>query len=260
MKLGRGRLKLMLVAERHQKIIELVNERKSVRVSELSNIFSVTEETIRRDLEKLEKENKLQRSHGGAISITTTNHMEVPYFEREVINVKEKQEIALKAVNEVEEGDKIILDASSTAWYMAKTLPNIPITVVTNSIKVAMELSNKQQITVISTGGTLHSKSLSFVGPLAESSLEKYHVNKAFISCKAFHLEYGISESNEPQARMKKKMIEGAEEVYIMIDHSKIGKRAFAHIHTIDRIDHIITDGHPNTKELEDSSLHLIKV
>src|SRR5690625_6472582 len=124
MKLGRGRLKLMLVAEKNQKIIELNNENKSISVSELSNIFSVTEETISRDLEKLEKENKLQRRHGGAINITTTNHMEVPYFEREVINVKEKQEIALKAVNEVEEGDKIILDASSTAWYMAKTLPN----------------------------------------------------------------------------------------------------------------------------------------
>src|SRR5690625_6013645 len=97
----------------------------------------------------------------------------------------------------------------------------MPVTVVTNSIRVAMELSTKRQITVISIGGTLLSKSLSFVGPLAETSLSNYHVNKAFISCHSFHLSYGISDSNELQARIKKKMIECAKEVYIMVDHTR---------------------------------------
>jgi DeoR/GlpR family transcriptional regulator of sugar metabolism len=181
----------MLVAERHQKIVKLVNERKSIRVTELSEIFSVTEETIRRDLEKLEKEHKLARSHGGAIYINSSDSMEQPYFEREIMNVNEKREIALRATKLIDEGDKVILDASSTAWYMAKSLPDIPLTVLTNSIKVAMELSNKKQVEVISTGGTLQPKSLSFTGPLAEASMDTYHVSKAFISCKGLHLRRG---------------------------------------------------------------------
>lgn len=80
----------MLVAERHQKIVELVNLRSSVRVTELSELFSVTEETIRRDLEKLEKENKLKRSHGGAVSVQT-EEPEVHFREREITNVVEKR-------------------------------------------------------------------------------------------------------------------------------------------------------------------------
>ncbi|WP_040984973.1 DeoR/GlpR family DNA-binding transcription regulator [Oceanobacillus jeddahense] len=253
----------MLVEERQQKIVTLVNERKSIRVTELSTIFSVTEETIRRDLEKLEKEKKLLRSHGGAISITSSDGLEIPYFEREVTNVNEKKEIADEAANQVVEGDKLILDASSTAWYMAKNLPDIPLTVLTNSIKVAIELSTKKQITVISTGGTLLSKSLSYVGPLAEASLDSYHVTKAFISCKGFHLENGISESNEQQARVKKKMIERADTTYLMVDHSKFGVQAFSPINNLQVIDHIITDSKVSkqmVKQLEDQLLHLIKV
>src|SRR5690625_25646 len=104
----------MLVAERHQKIIELINERKSIRVTELSKIFSITEETIRRDLEKLESQKKLIRSHGGAVSIHTSSTSEVSYLEREITNVQEKKQIAFEAVKQVVEGDKIILDASTT--------------------------------------------------------------------------------------------------------------------------------------------------
>ncbi|MCM3112794.1 DeoR/GlpR family DNA-binding transcription regulator [Lederbergia lenta] len=253
----------MLVAERQQKIVGLVNERKSIRVTELSQIFSVTEETIRRDLEKLEGEKKLSRSHGGAISISPTDSLEIPYTEREIMNVKEKKEIALEAVKHVNEGDKIILDASTTAWYMAKAMPDKPITVLTNSIKVAMELSQKKQITVISTGGTLLSKSLSYVGPLAESSLDTYHVNKAFISCKGLHMENGISESNEEQSRLKKMMIDRADLIYIMLDHTKFGVQAFSRINNLNVIDHIITDSKVDdqtVQQLTDRSIPLIKV
>ncbi|QTN00518.1 DeoR family transcriptional regulator [Sediminibacillus dalangtanensis] len=253
----------MLVAERQQKIVEVVNERKSIRVSELSRIFSVTEETIRRDLEKLETEQKLARSHGGAVSIIPDESAELSFSEREITNVKEKKEIANEAAKYVIEGDKIMLDASTTAWYLAKALPDIPVTVLTNSIKVAMELSSRKEVTVISTGGTLLSKSLSYVGPLAESSLDTYHVNKAFISCKGFHLDKGISESDEQQARIKKKMMDNADSVFIMIDHSKFGVRAFSRLSGIEAIDHVITDGKVDTailQQLSDRSLNLIKV
>lgn len=256
-------VKKLLVAERQHKIVELVNERKSVRVSELSKLFSVTEETIRRDLEKLEKEKKLERSHGGAVSLNPKESLEIPYSEREIINVREKQQIALESIKHVEEGDKIILDASTTAWYMAKTLPDIPLTVMTNSIKVAMELSGKRQITVISTGGTLLSKSLSYVGPLAESAFNSYHFDKAFISCKGIHFERGLSESDEQQARVKTKMINSADSVYIMVDYSKFGSLAFSKIGILDAVNHVVTDSNTDNltlQRLADKGLDVIQV
>ncbi|REJ24493.1 MAG: DeoR/GlpR transcriptional regulator [Bacillaceae bacterium] len=241
----------MLVAERHRKIVEIVNKKLSVRVSELSKMFSVTEETIRRDLEKLEKEGRLLRSHGGAVSIERDQQIELSYLEREVTNAKEKKAIAAEAVKLIQPGDQIVLDASSTAWYMAKELPNVPLTVITNSIRVAIELSVKDQIKVMSTGGMLSSKSLSYIGPLAERSLETYHVNKAFLSCKGVHLEGGLSDSNEWQALIKKQMMEIADKTILLVDSSKFGVRTFALINHIEKVDEIITDSniHPLYKK-----------
>jgi DeoR family transcriptional regulator, L-fucose operon activator len=234
----------MLVAERWQKIVQLVNERGSIRVTELSDICQVTEETIRRDLDRLEADGKLRRSHGGAVSVQSENSSEIPYPVRETTNAEQKREIAQAAIAQIHEHDRIILDASSTAWYMAQILPDIQLTVVTNSIKVAMELSTKEKVQVISTGGLLTPRSLSYVGPLAERSLRTYHVDKAFLSCKGVHLERGVSESNELQALVKQKMIEIADQVYILADYSKFGQQSFTHVADWSEIDTVITDKH----------------
>ncbi|MFC7686714.1 DeoR/GlpR family DNA-binding transcription regulator [Ureibacillus sp. GCM10028918] len=240
----------MLVAERHEKITALVNEKGSIRVSELSQIFKVTEETIRRDLEKLENDGKLQRSHGGAVSIKE-HDFETPYFEREIRNVKEKMTVAEEAIKYVSTNDRIILDASTTAWYMAKKLPDIPLTVLTNSMKVAMELVNREKISVITVGGSLLHKSLSFVGPQTNKALEYYHVNKAFISCQGIHVERGISDSNEMQAQVKKKMIEISDEVYLLADYTKFGVQAFSRVATMDAIHFVITDSKTNQEQIQ---------
>ncbi|WP_339260671.1 DeoR/GlpR family DNA-binding transcription regulator [Paenibacillus sp. FSL R5-0713] len=234
----------MLVAERYEKIVEWVDTQGSMRVTELSERCGVTEETIRRDLDKLEQAGRLRRSHGGAVSVKYKEELqsEVPYPERAVAHAEEKRRIASEAVNMVESGDRIALDASTTAWYMAAGLPNIPLTVLTNSIKVAAELSNKEQIRVIATGGQLASKSLSFVGPLAERSLDAYHVDKVFLSCKGVHLTKGISESNELQALVKQKMIQIADEVILLADSSKFNIQAFTRVAEISSVAKVITD------------------
>lgn len=235
----------MLVAERYEKIVELVNERGSIRVSELSDLCGVTEETIRRDLDRLEQAGRLRRSHGGAVSVKdqdSPGQPEVPYAEREIIRADDKRRIALEAIQLIAPGDRILLDASSTAWYMARQMPDIPLTVLTNSIKVALELAGKEKIEVISTGGQLARRSLSYVGPLAERSLDAYHVDKLFLSCKGVHLERGISESNELQARIKHKMIGMADRVYVLADSSKFGVQAFTHVSDLSEVDAIVTD------------------
>lgn len=231
----------MLVAERLQKIVQLVNVRGSIRVTELSDLCGVTEETIRKDLDKLESEGKLMRSHGGAVSVQDTQQ-EAPYFEREITNVEEKKQIALAAVGLIESGDRIILDASTTAWWIARYLPDQPLTVLTNSMKVSLELAGKDKIQVISTGGILVPNSLSFVGPLAERSLDKYHVDKMFLSCKGLHLSRGITEPNELQGLVKRKMLRQSDKVYLLADYSKFGVRSFTHVADWSEVHHLVTD------------------
>ncbi|MDF2814712.1 MAG: yulB 2 [Paenibacillus sp.] len=253
----------MLVAERYEKIVQLVNDRGSMRVSELSELCQVTEETIRRDLDRLERAGRLLRSHGGAVSVKdrqAQQQAETPYTEREITRAEEKKLIAQEAIKLIQPHDRILLDASSTAWYMASTVPDIPLTVLTNSIKVAIELSGKEKIEVISTGGILASRSLSYVGPLAERSLDAYHVDKAFLSCKGVHLERGISESNELQARVKQKMIGMADQVILLADSSKFGTQAFTHVADLGDVDTIITDRLISSESLERLALLAIHV
>lgn len=234
----------MLVAERYEKIVGLVNERGSIRVTELSELCEVTEETIRRDLDRLEAAGRLRRTHGGAVSVKDLPVLqaEIPYAEREIAYAEEKRRIAEEAVARIRPKERILLDASTTAWYMARSLPDMPLTVLTNAIKVATELAAKERIEVISTGGILAQRSLSYVGPLAERSLEAYHVDKLFFSCKGVHLERGVSESNELQARVKQRMIGIADEVLLLADSSKFGLQAFTHVADLGDVDGIITD------------------
>ena len=231
----------MLVAERWQRIVQLVNERGSIRVTELSELCQVTEETIRRDLDRLESEGKLMRSHGGAVSVKEAQ-TEVPFMERETAHADFKNSIAKEAVSHIQEHDRIILDASTTAWYMAKLIPDMAATIITNSMKVALEVSGKEKIQVISTGGLLSPKSLSYVGPLSERSLDMYHAHKLFLSCKGVHIQRGISESNELQALIKRKMISIADETYLLADHSKFGMQALTQVADWSDIQHVITD------------------
>lgn len=243
----------MLPAERHRAIVQLVNAKGSMRVKELSQMFDVTEETVRRDLDTLESEGHLRRSHGGAVKMLD-EPSEIPYLQREVENVSEKEAIARAAIQYIEAGDRIVLDASTTAWNVALVLPNIHLTVLTNSLKVALELSTRDKIEVISTGGILRSSSLSYVGPLAEEALSKFYVNKAFVSCKGLHMEYGLSESNALQALVKRKMIEIADKVFILADHSKMQVRDFTNVGSLDEIDVLITD-----KQVPDEQLRALE-
>ncbi|GAB2699357.1 DeoR/GlpR family DNA-binding transcription regulator [Paenibacillus thermoaerophilus] len=231
----------MLAAERLQRIVEWVNERGSMRVTELAEVCGVTEETIRRDLDRLENEGKLKRSHGGAISIREEER-DAPFREREIRHREQKEEIARTVAGWIRPKERIILDASSTAWYVATMLPDMPLTVLTNSMMVATALDAKPQIEVICTGGTLAKGYYSFVGPLAERSLETYHVDRAFISCKGINAERGVSESSELEAIVKRKMIEIADSVVLLADASKIGRQAFAQIADLSRISQIVTD------------------
>jgi DeoR family fructose operon transcriptional repressor len=234
----------MLAEERRQRILEELNNNGSIQVTDLSRLFDVTEETIRQDLKKLEKKNLLKKIHGGAISIKQKeSKVELSFDIRKEKNIISKRKIAKKAAEFVDVGDTIFMDASSTALFLAnKLIDSRNITVITSSNRIVSELAKNKNITVISTGGLLRPNSLSFVGPVANNTLKKYHANKAFISCQGISLEHGITNSNELEIEIKQNMIARASKVFLLADRTKFNKIGLTQFASTEEIDKIITD------------------
>lgn len=231
----------MLPIARKNKIKEIILEQKSVTVSELTNIFKVTEETIRRDLKQLEEEGVLTRTYGGAfISEGVQNDVNVNL--REHIHVEGKRKIAAKCLSMIKNGDSIFLDASTTSLVIATMLEDKKLTVVTNSIKVINTLLDKQNINIVVIGGTLSPSSLSNVGRSAEYTMNHYFFDTAFISCRSVSMQHGITDSNEQQAAIRKLAAEHANNVYLIADYTKFDKTSFARICDFDLIDNVVVD------------------
>ena len=181
----------MLAIERKNEILAILQKEQRVLVSELSRRYEVTDETIRRDLEKLEKEGFVKRTYGGAV-LNKRKDLDMPLRIREKTNRGEKQIIAGLVKDLIEEGDRIMLDASSTSLMISKELKEMEkLTVITNSVEVLIELAGHDGIQVISTGGNLNETSLSLVGNAAQKVLNGYHVDKAVFSCKGIDMKDG---------------------------------------------------------------------
>ena len=243
---------LMLAIERRNEILEKLQKEKRVVVSELSKAYGVSEETIRRDLEKLENDGYVIKSYGGAVLNENVN-LDMPFNVRKNTNVVGKQKIAEIVRGMVKEGEQLILDSSSTAVFIAKALKESHknLTVITNSIEIIIELFDMQDWHVLSTGGLAMEGSLALIGPQTDQMLRSYHVNKAVVSCKGFDMENGITDSNELHAGNKKTMLERADKSILAVDHSKFGSTAFARIAGLENISMVITDEKPEDRWLE---------
>lgn len=241
----------LLAPERRAEIARIIQSQGSVRVSNLCELFNVTEETIRRDLETLEKRGVLKRTYGGAIGPKRISY-ESPYYDREALHKDKKMQIAEAVCDLIDERDTILLDASSTALYISRVLMRRKnsLTIMTNSLAIAHELRHESRFTVLCTGGTLRETSLSFVGPHAERALKTYHVDKAVISCKGFHVERGLTDSNELEVEMKKLMLASANEVIAAVDSSKWGYVGFALIGPPAAINHVVTDDDVESRDV----------
>lgn len=233
----------MLAVERRKKISQIINENESVLVTELSKLFEVTEETIRRDLEKLEKMGVLVRTYGGA-TLVENNVSEVPIDKRQVINSTVKDVIAREASKLVKEGETIFLDASTSAIFLAKHIKDIKdITVITNSHKVVLELMDSESIKVVCVGGLLRKNNMSFVGKTTENTiLDNYFASKVFTSCQGVTLNRGFTDQNEQEAEVKKAMIKCSDNVVLLCDHSKLGNLTYTKLAELEEIDFFITD------------------
>lgn len=232
----------MFAVERQKRILETLRTDGSVWVSKLSQELGVTEETVRRDLEKLEKQEALVRTHGGAIPVDESNR-EMSLEKRKYLNTEAKERLAKEASKYVVPGDTIFLDASTTTFYMARELKNLKdITIVTNSMRIISELAGYQNIRVIGIGG-FASANQSFVGSLATSYIEEnFFANKVFFSSRGITLNGGILDSNEGECGIKKCMLKNSDSKFYLCDKSKIGRVGFAKLADFSEIDHFITE------------------
>ncbi len=232
----------MFALERQKMILDILATNGSVFVSRLSSELGVTEETIRRDLEKLEKKECLRRTHGGAVPIDGSTY-ELSLEKRKATNTEAKIRLAQKASQYIVSGDTVFLDASTTTFFIAKEIKNMKnVTVITNSIRVLNELVGIEAIKVIAVGG-VSSNNQSFVGNLAEKSIEEnYFANKMFFSSKGVTADAGVLESNEEECGIKQRMIQNSNEKFYICDSTKIGRIGFEKLSEFDKLNKFITD------------------
>lgn len=241
----------MLAIERRNAILEKLQAERRVVVSELSILYDVSEETIRRDLEKLENEGYVIKSYGGAV-VNENANLDLPFNIRKNKNVVGKQKVADIISQTIHDGDFLFLDASSTAVAIAKNIKGKKgLTIITNSLEIAIELLDVPECKVISTGGEIVSTAFGLVGHVTDKTIRSYYVDKAIISSKGFDLEKGFTDSDERHANNKRSMLESARVKILAIDSSKFGRVSFAKIGDLRDITMIVTDARPEDKWLK---------
>mgnify|MGYP006275678691 CR=1 FL=1 len=249
----------MIPRQRHDRILELLDGAGAVRTVDLANRFSVTDETIRRDLEALHAEGRLVRTHGGAIS---TRHpgRSVGIREREIRNLERKTRIAAAAERFLRPRDVIYLDGSSTALQFARIIPALDLTVLTNAHKVIEVLKGKEGIEVIGTGGRFDALNDCYGGAMACQAFTRYRIQTAFFSGNGIDLKRGISESAEEQADLKAFALRFVERAVFLADSTKIGLRSTYFFSGLERIDAWITDDGAETGRIREFEQHIPSV
>ena len=242
----------MTTHERRQSLLNELRKQPGLRVPELAQALDVSEGTIRNDLNALEEDGKLKRVHGGAVLNDQDQFQNNSFVRRFKQNSAAKLAIAQEAAVLVNDGDSILLDASSTAYYLARALSDRKkLRVMTNGFEVARELAQNSSNTVILLGGVVNNDSSSVTGLLSEKIIAEMHIEKAFFSCSGFSLERGMTEVHFAEAQLKRKAIESSRQVIALVDSYKFGKEDLTPFARTDQITHLISDSNLSTEWAE---------
>lgn len=232
----------MYAEERQRLVAEQVVRDGHVNASRLVDYFSVTNETVRRDLIALERRGLLRRTHGGAIPVERLG-FEPNTAVRETVMTAEKRRIAAAAVEELPEEGAILIDAGTTTAMVAELMPtNRRLTVVTNSLPVANTLVNQIALTVLFIGGRLRPTSLCAVDAWTLRALADIRVDIGFIGTNGLTVEHGMTTSDQAEASAKAAMMLTARRVVLLADHTKVGTEYFHRFGHLSDIDVLITD------------------
>lgn len=246
-----------LSVERQEKILEYLNRDNTVKVSDLSCEFEVTEKTIRQDLIYLEQKGLLRRIHGGAVLPDIEKIF--PIAERQSKHISEKQMIAKKALTFISEEDTIFLDGGSTLLELAKLLGDFPVSVVTNDIKIAHVLADQRNIQLVVPGGVAESASL--FGPLASDALSNIRVNRLFLGTTGVDPDYGLSVLSRMQADFKRSILGISKQITLLVDHTKFGQSGLIRFADLSIVDDIIVNKELNDlfkKKIKQQNINLI--
>lgn len=234
----------LLSEQRRRKIVELLEQKGQVTVRDLVERFAISAVTARADLDALASQSLAVRSHGGAVRRMEVNH-DYPLRFKQGLHRGEKIRIGQAAADLVRPNEVIILDSGTTTAEVARHLKAKkiqPLTVITNGLNIASELTDAPGISVILIGGLLRPISRSFVGPQAETMLKEFHADRLFLAVDGFDLEIGASTPDVFEAQLNGLMMQASREVNIVADSSKLGRRSVSRIGPLEKIHRLITD------------------
>ena len=230
----------LLPADRLQLIADLIRERGSVRGRDLVDVLGVTDETIRRDLDRLAGKGLVRRAHGGAVAVRPGDETDTSFRLRE--HEREKVAIGRTAAELVADGSSIILDSGTTTLCLARSLrPKSDLTVVTTAVTNALELVGNPGTTVIMTGGVIRPTTFGASGQLAAATLRGLHVDQTFLAIHSVSAAGGLTYPLFEEVDAKRAMIDAASEVILLADHSKFGRQALVRVAPMTAVQRIVT-------------------
>lgn len=233
----------MLPAERRNLILNELQTKGKIEIEVLAAELNVSPMTIRRDLSMLEQQGLAHRTHGGAVLYDGLLR-ETPYNAKEISNMEEKSRIGRAAAQFVKDGSIIILDAGTTTLEVARAIkPRKNLTVITNDLKIALELSEGTEVKVYCMGGLVQNGLGTIYGEHAQAFLSTIRVDTCFIATSSFDIDWGLSSPTLEKANLKRQMMKAADQVVLVADHSKFYKKSFARIAKVDELDIVITGG-----------------
>jgi len=244
------------IAQRRNKIVNIVNKTGSARISDISEKLCVTRETIRKDIYDLDKQGMVQAIRGGAVALDGLN--ETQFGQRKGLNVSEKKEIANKALRFVNNGDSIFLDSGTTSFEMAEAIKKSNLknlTVITNSTFVISSLEFVRGIQLILLGGTLRSSEGSVSGPITIDNAKKIYADVGFFGSGGINTHSGITNPYIEETETSKKMLEHCNIGIVLADHTKFGKNSLYEMFNLNDVDVIITDKKIEKSTIEDFEL-----
>lgn len=228
--------------ERQQQIVRLTEQQGRISVQALAAHFAVSEVTIRTDLARLQQKQLLVRSRGYAL-VNTALRRELSLKEKRQCFSDLKIRLGQAAAALIQDGDRVLLDSGTTTQQVAVHLhERKQLIVMTNGLNVASELAQCDDIDLLTTGGLLRKKSMSFYGPLAEASLRDFHFHKLVLGVDACSVAGGLSTHFEQEAQLNRQMVQQANQVIVVTDSSKFGQQAFHRICDWRAVHVLVTD------------------
>lgn len=237
----------MIVEERRQKVLELVNERSFVTLGELAKTLNTSESTIRRDLDYWDEHGLIKRTHGGAMFREDVHGM--PALEdRSSRAMEEKRQVAQTAAARIQDGDSVLIDGGTTTLELAKLLVGRPLQIVTNSLPIAQLFASSRETDLVILGGYVYPRTGVALGPLTIRMLEEIHVRQLFMGVGGI-TEGGLFNSNLLLVETERAMMRCADEVVVLADHTKIGQTALSFLCGLKEIDTLIVDPRINADQ-----------